>query len=224
MNCIAIWLTHTPTDQFASEVNDLECHFNLWMLNTAGHQHHVKNLDCFLDIGIMLNHADNSTHINIFVPDEIDKSNLQDLGLTFRDRTGLVSALFNEDYGVLTRANEKVIEVQKADATPLFDIYMLDIDNDISIERQFGGSTIRIRVPDHLRNKKHYYRIRLKCAFVDQTGYIYTPPASSFLEGAFFQTELIDFRVNEKRNLPSSLLEIIHLRIATVGLRKPISF
>ena len=210
MNCIGIWLTHTQSDQSASEADNLECHFNLWMLNTSRHQRHAKNLDCFLDIGVMLNHADNITHINIFVPDQIDKSNLQDLGLTFRDRTELVSAVFNEDYGVLTRTKEKVIEVQKADSTPLFDIYMLDIENDVSIESQFGGSTIRIRVPDHLRKKKHYYRVRLKCAFVDQTGYIYTPPASSFLEGAFFQTELIDFRVNEKRNLPSSLLETIH--------------
>jgi hypothetical protein len=180
------------------------------MLNTTGRHRHKKNLDCFLDVGVMLSHANESTHINIFVPDRIDKSHIQDLGLTFKDKTELVSALFNEDYGVLTRVNEKVIEVQKADATPMFDIYMLDIYNDVSIEPQFNGSTICIRIPDHLKKKKHYYRIRLKCTFVDQTGYIYNPPTSSILEGAFFQTELIDFRVNEKRNLPSSLLETIH--------------
>jgi hypothetical protein len=131
------------------------------------------------------------------------------LGLAFKDKTELVSAVFNEDYGVLVRAKEKAIEVQRADGTPLFDIYVLDLENDVSVESQFGGSTISIRIPEHLKKKKHYYRIRLKCAFVDQTGYIYTPPASSILEGAFFQTELIDFRLNEKRNLPSSLLETI---------------
>ena len=191
MNCIGIWLTNQNNRQPCK----LECHFNLWMLKRINHKRNEK-LDCFLDIGIKLCHQDESTHINIFIPNQIDKSNIQDLGIIFKDNTELVSAVFNEDYGVLTRAKEKIIEVQQADTKPLFDIYMLDLENDISIESQFGGSTISIRIPEYLKNKTHYYRIRLKCAFVDNIGYIYTPPASSILEGAFFQTELIDFRVN----------------------------
>ena len=204
MNCVGIWLSNQQNQQ----PGKLECHFNLWMLNRVGHRQNEK-LECFLDIGIKHNHQGESSHINIFVPDKIDKLNIQDLGVIFKDNTELVSAVFNEDYGVLTRAKEKVIEVQQADTTPIFDIYMLDLENDVSIENQFMGSTISIRIPEHLKNKIHYYRIRLKCAFVDKISYIYTPPASSILEGAFFQTELIDFRVNEKRNLPGSLLETI---------------
>ena len=208
MNCICIWLTHARCELNIPKSKELECHFNLWMLKGISHPRHAK-LDCFLDIGVMLSYAGESTHINIFIPDRLDKSNVQDLGRVFKDKTELVSAVFNEDYGILARAKEKTVEVKKADTTPLFDIYMLDLENDVSIESQFGGSIIRIQIPEHLKNKKHYYRIRLKCAFVDQTGYIYTPPANSILEGAFFQTELIDFRVNEKRNLPSSLLETV---------------
>ena len=204
MNCIGIWLSNQQNQQQGK----LECHFNLWMLNRIGHKPNEK-LDCFLDIGIKLHQQYEATHINIFIPDQINKSNVQDLGTIFKDKTELVSAVFNEDYGILTRAKEKTIEVQQVDTTPLFDIYMLDLENDVSIESKFGGSTINIRIPEHLKNKKHYYRIRLKCAFVDNIGYIYNPPASSILEGAFFQTELIDFRVNEKRNLPGSLLETI---------------
>jgi hypothetical protein len=207
MNSICIWLTPGTSAQSTFKPDSIECHFNLWMLNRL--QHRSRGLDCFLDIGLMLSNMEVSTHINLFVPDQIDKTNLQDLGLIFKDRTELVSALFNEEYAVLTRANEKAIEVQNIDGSIQFYIYMLDMDNDVIVDKQFGGSIIRIRIPDHLKQKKHYYRIRLKCAFVAQTGYIYTPPASSFLEGAFFQTELIDFRVNEKRNLPRSLLETL---------------
>ena len=65
-----------------------------------------------MDIGIKLHHRDESTHINIFIPDQIDKSNVQDLGIIFKDNTELVSAVFNEDYGVLTHAKEKTIEVK----------------------------------------------------------------------------------------------------------------
>jgi len=208
MNCIGIWQTQAHCRENSPNQNELECHFNLWTLNRS-HRRRIK-VDCFLDIGVMLNHANDSTHVNIFIPDRIDKSNIQDLGSVFKDNAELVSAVFNEDYVVLARVKEKTIEVQKADATPLFEIYVLDLETDVSIESQFGGSVIRVRIPEHLKNRKHYYRIRLKCPFVDKTGYIYTPPASSILEGAFFQTELIDFRLNEKRNLPSSLLEIVH--------------
>jgi hypothetical protein len=178
------------------------------MLNGIKHRQHAK-LDNFLDIGIMLANAEDSTHINIFIPNQLDKSNIQDLGRIFKDNTELVSAIFNEDYEVSARAHEKTIEVKNFDATPLFDIYMLDLESDMTIENQFGGSIIQIRIPEYLRNRKHYYRIRLKCSFAEQIGYVYTPPASSILEGAFFQTELIDFGVNEKRNLPGSLLETV---------------
>ncbi|MHB8085740.1 MAG: hypothetical protein ACYDHZ_07930 [Dehalococcoidia bacterium] len=209
MNCLCIWLTGEHNIENSSKSKELECHFNLWMLNGIKHQKDIK-LNNFLDIGIMLTRAEKSKYINIFIPDQVDPSNIQDLGHIFKDNTGLISAIFNEDYEISTRANEKTIEVKNGEMTPLFDIYMLDIANDISIEKQFGGSTIQIRIPEYLKNKKHYYRIRLKCAFVEQIGYVYTPPASSVLEGAFFETELIDFRVNEKRNLPSSLLETVN--------------
>jgi hypothetical protein len=211
VNCIGIWLSN----QYDQQARELECHFNLWMLKRISHRRNEK-LDCFLDIGIKLHRQDGSTHVNIFIPDKIDKSNIQDLGIIFKDHTELVSAVFNEDYGVLIRPNEKTVEVQQADKTLLFDIYILDLENDVSIQSQFGGSTISIHIPDHLKNKTHYYRIRLKCAFVDRIGYVYTPPASSILEGAFFQTELIDFRVNEKRILPDSLLETIRQSGAVV--------
>lgn len=204
MNCIGIWLTNRHNQQPC----ELECHFNLWMLKRINRKRSDK-FDSFLDIGIKLCHQNDPTYINIFIPNQIDKSNIQDLGIVFKDNIELVSAVFNEDYGVLTRSKEKIIEVQRVDTTPLFDIYMLDLENDVSIESQFGGSIISIHIPEYLKNKIHYYRIRLKCDFVNNIGYIYTPPASSILEGAFFQTELIDFRVNEKRNLPGFLLETI---------------
>ena len=208
MNCIAIWCSRKSHEQDNLPSNSLECHFNLWMLKNVNARR-LQKLDCFLDIGIRLSHAEDLSHVNIFIPDELDRSNIQDLGLAFKEKAELVSAVFNEDWGVLARAQEKTIEVQRADKTPLFDIYMLDLERDVVVESQFDGSTIRIRIPEHLKNRDYYYRIRLKCAFVDQIGYIYSRPANSILEGAFFQTALVDFRLNEKRNLPNSLLEII---------------
>ena len=197
MNCIAIWCSSTNT-QGAS--HSLEVHFNLWKLGKR------RNTNCFLDIGLMIQNATEASHINIFIPEPVAISDIEDLGITFREKPDLVSSLFNEDYRVSSRAKEKFVEVLDVTRTPVFYIYVLDLNSDVLIENAYGGSIIKICIPQELANEKHYYRIRLKTSYVDSISHIYTPP-NSILESAFSQTELADFRLNEKRNLNSSLLE-----------------
>jgi len=200
MNCIAIWCS-SKNEQSASHC--LEVHFNLWKLGKR------RSANCFLDIGVMIQDATKVSHLNIFIPQPVAKSNIEDLGITFRENPDLVSTLFNEDYRISTGAHEKIVEVLSVDRNLIFYMYVLDLDSDVSIENAFGGSIIKIRIPQELADKKHYYRIRIKNPYVDSISHIYTPP-NSVLESAFFQTELVDFRINEKRNLNSSLLERIH--------------
>ncbi len=168
-----------------------------------------KSANCFLDIGLMIQDAAKVSHVNIFIPQPIASSDIEDLGITFRRNPDLVSILFNEDYRISSGAQEKIVEVLNVDRIPIFYIYVLDLDSDVSIENAFGGSIIKIHIPQELANKKHYYRIRLKNPYVDSISHIYTPP-NSVLESAFSQTELVDFGINEKRNLNGSLLERIH--------------
>jgi len=158
----------------------------------------------------MIGKETKASHVNVFVPERVGRSDVEDLGITFRERPELVSSLFNEDYRVSPRPNEKIIEVLDAERVPVFYIYALDLNSDIAIEDAYGGSIITIRIPRELAEEKHYYRIRLTNPYVDSISHIYTPP-NSVLESAFLQTELVDFRVNEKRNLNSSLLERMRL-------------
>jgi len=200
MNCIAIWCS---SKNESGVPHSLEAHFNLWKLGKR------KNTNCFLDIGLMIQNATKISHVNIFIPHFITSSNIEDLGITFRRNPDLISTLFNEDYRISSGPQEKIVDVLNANRDPTFCIYVLDLDSDVSVENAFGGSTIRIRIPKELAQKKHYYRIRLKSPYVASISQIYTPP-NSWLESAFSQTELVDFRINEKRNLNYSLLERIH--------------
>ena len=200
MNCVAIWCSSKNKE---SAFHCLEVHFNLWKLGKR------KSANCFLDIGLMIQDATKISHVDIFIPQPIVISDIEDLGITLRRNTDLVSTLFNEDYRISLGAQEKIVEVLNVDRTPIFYIYVLDLNSDVSVENAFGGSIIKIRIPQELADKKHYYRIRLKSSYVDSISHIYTPP-NSWLESAFSQTELVDFRINEKRNLNSSLLERIH--------------
>jgi hypothetical protein len=203
MTSLAIWCSRKNSEPISPKI---EAHFNLWKLDKR------NDFDCFLDFGLMLENAANIDHINIFIPKQIDKSNLEDLGKTFKGNTDLVSALFNEEYRVTTSAGNKVIDVLCAEGRASFYIYILDLDNDIAIENAFNGSIIKMRVPPELAGKKHYYRMRLRHSYVDSITYVDKPPNSP-LESAFFVTELVDFRVNDKRDLNESLLE----RIRTEG-------
>lgn len=200
MNCIAIWCSNKNKQ---SVFQRLEVHFNLWKLGKR------KNVNCFLDIGLMIQDATKVSYVNIFIPQPVDISDIEDLGITFRSNPDLVSTLFNEDYRISSGAQEKIVEVSTVDRIPVFHIYVLDVKTDVLIENAFGGSIIKIRIPLELTDKKHYYRIRLKNPYVDSISHIYTPP-NSVLESAFSRTELVDFRINEKRNLNGSLLERIH--------------
>jgi len=153
----------------------------------------------------MLEKASNVSCINIYIPKPIDISDIEDLGIRFKKEPDLVSSLFNEDYRAYPRIHEKIIDVLDIEGNPVFHIYILDPESDLATEDAYGGSIVSIRVPKELANEKHYYRIRLKNPYVDSISHIYAPP-NSVLESAFSQTELADFRVNEKRNLDDSLL------------------
>ncbi len=197
MNCIAIWNSKTEKQ---SATPPLEVHFNLWKLGNK------RNPSCFLDIGLMLEKASNVSCINIYIPNPIDMSAIEDLGISFKKNPDLASSLFNEDYRASPRIHEKIIDVLDIEGNPVFHICILDPENDLAIEDAYGGSIVSIYVPKELVNEKHYYRIRLKNPYVDSISHIYAPP-NSVLESAFSQTELVDFRVNEKRNLDDSLLQ-----------------
>ena len=201
MSCIAIWCSSVNKQ---STSHSLEVHFNLWKLGKR------ENANCFLDIGLMIKNATNVSRLNIFIPEPITISNIEDIGKICREKPDIISSLFNEDYRVSSRANEKIIEILDVDRITVFYIYVLDLNSDVLIEDVYGGSIIKIRIPKELANEKHYYRMRLKNSYVDSISHIYTPP-NSVLESAFSQTELVDFRLNEKRNLNSSLLERMRL-------------
>ena len=148
MNCIAIWCSSKKSQ---STSRSFEVHFNLWKLGKR------RNANCFLDIGLMIQDATEVSHVNIFIPQPVARSNIEDLGITFRKNPDLVSTIFNEDYRISSGAQEKIVEVLSVDRILIFYIYVLDLDSDVLIENAFGGSIIKIRIPRQLADKKHYY-------------------------------------------------------------------
>jgi len=205
MSSFAIW--YKPKIGSNTKIIDVEVHLNLWKLK--GKENGRKSVDHFLDIGLMLENSKNASSLNIFVPYIINRNEIIDLGSSFKKHTDLVPTVFNRDYVVKTTQTGKSVEVLNRDNEFQFNIYMLDINTDIEIQDKYNGSIIRIDIPDDINKGKIYYRLRIISKAIESLSEI-DKPANAIFEGAFSSTELVDFRLNEKRNLHNSLLDEIH--------------
>lgn len=198
MKSIAIWYKAlSPT---AELVTDVELHFNLWKIPNGS-----KPPTRFLDVGIKLLNTSNIDELKIYFPHLILKEEFEDIVHKFIDKPALVSAIFNENYKVVSSATSKLFEIKDKNNKSVFDIYKTS-SNDVSVETAYGGTIFKIQVPKE--EKPIYFRFRIKGSFIESLYSTHTP-TNAILESAFSEIEMIDFRVNEARDLNQDLLEII---------------
>jgi hypothetical protein len=207
MNCFAIWYKHklaTPKERL-----EVELHLNLWKLKLK-EKKRGNNYKHFLDIGIRIEDPSNISIINIYSPIKIKRDEIQDLGKYFQDNNKLVAAIFNEQWwSIKSSSHSKTLQIEDDNNRIQFYIYMIDVENDVRINSKYGGSIIRLKVKGDAHIKPIYYRIRITSDKLEGLSTSYKPE-SPWLESHFTNTELIDFRINENRNLDKSLLEEMH--------------
>lgn len=198
MKSIAIW--YTPIDSNNITLTDVELHFNFWKIPNGTKNHHK-----FLDIGIKLDNTENIKALNIYFPKEITSSDFEDIVSKFIDKADLVSAIFNENYKVISDGTIKSYEITDSKNNFVFTIYKTSV-SDLEYQRANNGTIVSIKVLK--QSKKSYYRFRLKGSYIESLSTI-SKPTNAILESAFSEIEMIDFRVNEIRDLNQDLLETI---------------
>lgn len=199
MKSIAIW--YTPINSQQNTLSDIELHFNFWKIPN-GTKKHQK----FLDIGIKLDDTSNVDSLNMYFPNQINQSDFEDIVSKFIDKADLVSAIFNENYKVTADGTKKSYEITDTKNDFIFTVYKTSTNDIEFLNDRYGGTIIKIKI---LRQtKKSYYRFRLKGDFINSLSII-SKPTNSILESAFSEIEMIDFRVNEIRDLNHDLIEKI---------------
>lgn len=202
MKSIAIW--YTPLQPNQDNLSDIELHFNFWKIPNGSNQHHK-----FLDIGLKINDTSNVKSLNIYFPTKIIPQDFIDIVSKFISKPDLVSAIFNENYKVVAEGTSKSYEIQNINNEFVFTIYKTTT-NDLDFSDFESGTIISINV---LRQTKtSYYRFRVKGSFIDSLSTI-SKPTNSVLQSAFSEIEMIDFRVNEIRDLNQDLLEKIRTEV-----------
>lgn len=200
MKSIAIWYSSTRGQ--SSSLTHVELHFNFWKIPNG-----VKDHQKFLDIGIKLDDTSCVEYLNLYFPSQITKNDFEDIVSKFIDKADLVSAIFNENYKVTTEGTKKSYEISDTKNDFVFTVYKTS-GNDLEFQsNKYGGTIIKIKVLK--QSKKTYYRFRLKGDFIASLSTI-SKPTNSLLDSAFSEIEMIDFRVNEIRDLNHDLIEEIN--------------
>ncbi len=198
MKSIALW--YQPTLNAKDFINEVELHFNLWKLPNGNS--HIR----FLDIGIKLKNTTNIEELKLYFPTIIKKEDFEDIVEKFISKPDLVSAIFNENYKVVSDGTSKLFQIKDSKDEFVFNIYKTGKD-DIKWEEKYSGTILSISIPQ--QDNEIYFRFRIKGNFIDSIS-SKSIPTNAIFDSAFTEIEMIDFRVNEIRDLDTSLLEEMH--------------
>ncbi|SES97495.1 hypothetical protein [Thorsellia anophelis] len=198
-NSIAVWSDRQDVSSVKQDaVAEIELHFNYWNLLT---QQGKSNLS--LDIGIKFKNL--SSELNVFLPINLPNNDAYlDLGERLKDKQEVVSAIFNENL-VIDANNSRTDNyfiVSKSHASNDFFKWITDkpeickLKNGTHLKFSPNKYTIGINEYGYLR-----FRIQIDGKNSDFLS-TQIEPKDKILLSSEENIELIDFRVNEIRNLP----------------------
>lgn len=188
-----------------------DLHINYWELDDT-----VSNGSQFLDFGLLIKKAALDVEaITFFFPFEVRPNDVEDLGAKLKSEQ-MISALFNEDYNCDSNTGTSYTTVRKKGEDKVdFYIYELAKTNfEVSKVSDFGSIlkvSILSRPPvgEPASTECNVY-IRFRLNNIHSEGLFYEERISNdYIQSAFYKTKMLDFRVNERREMSNKLLEVL---------------
>lgn len=199
MSSFALWF-ETDSNEGSDFIADI--HFNLWNL------HYRKAKPPFLDIGIKIYEPQKYSKVFFYIPWIISKDDITDLGQYLKS-SEMLCTIFNDDYALSQEPHSKIIKANNLSDKSSIEIYCLDTNSDIVVDDKYDGTIICFDRPKSLSGTcTEYFRFRITSSNFNRIIKTYNPK-NVFLQSAFSTVEAIDFRFNDYRSLPSSLLEVM---------------
>jgi hypothetical protein len=225
----AIWHEIKTEDTNDSDLS-IELHFNLWKFSSKKESFSKKienfcakknKSECFdcLDVGIMVKEIRHFSSISIFVPFSLAEEKIRDLGETIAQDSNLLTAIFNE----FSKFGEEKVKLQEVclnidtsnssnENTDKFDIYLMEPDNfklEEITQDKMKGTIVTIDTSNIKCSDKAYlrFRIDLEPQNIKDILLYQDFPKDSLLQSSTDKKEFLDFRLNETRSLPNSILE-----------------
>lgn len=188
-----------------------ELHINFWAINS-------NKLYC-LDFGLSFVHPTNEVMaskgaICIFLPFKKHKEDFIDLSENLDRNKDLVTAVFNEYLIKSESIESKFLKIELTNKGNVIINTKLDfvngsLDKRVSIIDRSDGILVMFKLKGCLSSEvgtNHYIRFRLMLSKNEVKEIVKTfYPNDSFLKSNLERSDIIDFRINEQRNLPSEI-------------------
>lgn len=198
-----------------------ELHVNYWKVPMRNGSYRR-----FLDFGIFINEVANDINsVSFYFPFTVDAESLRDLGASI-SKSELLCTLFNNDF-VVRNINGSpsyycILPSANSDNSHPFWLYVLGENNFTVKEVRPYGSIVTVRIlstpkknggihpaaSDKKPKRNLYFRFRVEDIPVDSIFYEENI-SNDFLQSAFSKTEMIDFRINEVREMNPKVFEEI---------------
>lgn len=215
---LGFWLDHNKEQgEIKVPKNIIELHINYWSIESKEKFH-------YLDIGVKLTLNNNYWEsINFFFPFDLQiKDYMDNLGETICSRDELLELIFNEKLKSTAEGQnykDVIFEDEQKDSLRIYkeldivngeDTVELISNNDGTSRLVFSKKLIKSFDTD-LSNIHHYFRFRLRLNTenVKKLSQNYDPQDRLVLS-RFEKTEIIDFRLNELRDLPGSVCNVLN--------------
>ncbi|UZD95713.1 hypothetical protein LOY64_01480 [Pseudomonas corrugata] len=211
---LAFWVEGSnPVENNKPEV---ELHFNYWSLSGSS-----ETVIDYLDVGVKFSGLKNFDAIKVFFPFHVTEHNYAaNLGRAVCNTPTLISAIFN------TRVKETRLDGERMDITFRHEkesklrfhcqIEVGPHSEGVTLNRlnrEGDGTTLSFPIMLFKKEKEtvledipHYFRFRIKMSAEDKKVISQlSKQKDSKLLSRFDSTEIVDFRVNEIRNLPAQI-------------------
>lgn len=188
-------------------------HVNFWSLEDIKTAGNIK--DPYLDIGIKISNYKQVKTLVFYCPFILAQTGIQDLSDKFEKKSN-ANIVFNDDCEIETKDNYTIIQMSngmKLLAFPLFKV-MKNVCN-VHQVREASGTKILFdfqKFHDYVKEVEKlkeidtiYLRFRIKDTSLGNYIYFDSEPLNKSFESAFSGTRIIDFKVNEKRNIHESV-------------------
>ncbi len=211
-----------------NEKPEFDLHINFWSLED--YKHIVsENIPC-LDIGIKICRYKLIDKLTFFCPFKISENNIRDLAekMTTKNNANII---FNTDCEIQTKDNYTIVEVgeEKLLVFPLdqvikevYSVEPIEFGTGTKLEFKFQNFQKYVNSNEELEKfDTIYIRFRINGNALADNIYFDSEPLNKSFESAFSGTRMIDFKINEKRNIEEKVrAEIIVNHEEMAGFRR----
>lgn len=210
MKSFGLWYFPKDDSADSADMPEFDLHVNFWSLED--YKHIVSGEIPCLDIGIKISGYKRINKLTFFCPFIVGENDIRDLAekMTTKNNANII---FNKDCEIQTKDNYTIIELEEKKLL----VFSLDqvIKGVYSVKTEEYGTKLEFEFQNFQKYANSnpelekfdiiYIRFRISGNALTDNIYFDSEPLNKSFESAFSGTRMIDFKINEKRNIEEKI-------------------